>query len=86
MAWGILEILRNPDLAKRLVRDAYQKVWHIYNWKVIAARTSEVYEKVISEATHLGVEGVSATPLVPLATVAPTVSPDEIAKRGTEIK
>lgn len=86
MAWGILEILRNPDLAKRLVHDAYQKVWHIYNWKVIAARTIEVYEKVISEARRLGVEGVSATPLVPLATVAPTVLPDEIAKRGTEIK
>ncbi|PWT95651.1 MAG: glycosyl transferase family 1 [Candidatus Melainabacteria bacterium] len=86
LAWGILEILRNPDLAKRLTHDAYQKVLHIYNWKVIANRTSEVYEKVISEATRLGVDGVSATPLIPLATVAPTVSPEEIVKRGTEIK
>lgn len=50
LAWGLLEVLRNPDLAERLKKDAYEKVKHIYNWKVIAKRTLEVYEKVLKEA------------------------------------
>jgi glycosyltransferase involved in cell wall biosynthesis len=86
LAWGLLEVLRRPELAARLTRDAYQKVQHIYNWKVIAKRTSEVYEKVISEAQRLGADGVSSTPPKPVAVAAPAVLQDETAKRGSEVK
>lgn len=54
LAWGILEVLRNKDLAERLRRDAYDKVKHIYNWKVIAKRTLEVYDAVLAEAQAAG--------------------------------
>lgn len=77
LAWGLLEVLRNPELAERLSRDAYQKVQHIYNWKVIAKRTGEVYKKVIAEALALGADGVSSTPLRPQAVSASTVVPGE---------
>jgi glycosyltransferase involved in cell wall biosynthesis len=86
LAWGLLEVLRNPELAARLSRDAYQKVQHIYNWKVIAQRTSEVYRKVISEAQILGADGVSSTPAMPVPLAKPTVLPDEISKRAMETK
>ena len=47
LAWGLLQVLRNPDLADHLRRTAYEKVNHVYNWKVIADRTYEVYSKVV---------------------------------------
>ncbi len=50
LAWGLLQVLRNPELAQRLRETAYDKVTHIYNWRVIASRTYEVYEKVLNEA------------------------------------
>jgi glycogen(starch) synthase len=50
LAWGLLQVLRNPELANRLRQDAYDKVKHVYNWKVIASRTFEVYRKVLNEA------------------------------------
>ena len=75
LAWGLLEVLRNPELAQRLKRDAYDKVRHIYNWKVIAKRTQEVYEKVLVESQMIGAEGVSSTPAVPKKVAAPSVPP-----------
>lgn len=53
LAWGLLQVLRNPELAQRLRETGYDKVKHIYNWKVIASRTYEVYSKVLSEASML---------------------------------
>ncbi|MBL0184490.1 MAG: glycosyltransferase family 4 protein [Candidatus Obscuribacter sp.] len=50
LAWGLLQVLRNPELADKLRQCAYDKVQHIYNWKVIARRTLEVYQKVLKEA------------------------------------
>lgn len=75
LSWGILELLRNPDLAGRLRDDAYEKVRTIYNWKVLAKRTLEVYEKVMAEAGQLGPEGVAARPPVPLLKAAPAATP-----------
>jgi glycosyltransferase involved in cell wall biosynthesis len=66
LSWGILEVLRNKGLAQHLVRTAHDKVKHIYNWKVIAKRTSEVYEKVLAEAQGVGQSGGSqAVPVAP---------------------
>ena len=66
LAWGLLEVLRNPDLGKRLAADAIQKVKHIYNWKMIAQRTLQVYDKVLSEANVLGSDTVASTPKEPV--------------------
>jgi glycosyltransferase involved in cell wall biosynthesis len=61
LAWGISEALRNVDLVKKLTETAYEKVRHIYNWKVIAKRTLEVYDRVIEQAKAMGADGVAAT-------------------------
>lgn len=71
LAWGLLEVLRNPPLAERLRKDAYDKVRHIYNWKIIAKRTLEVYDKVLQDASRIGNDGVSSTP--PMPGVAPAM-------------
>lgn len=68
LSWGILEVLRNKRLAEHLKQVAYDKVKHIYNWKVIAKRTLELYEKVLNEASAIGADGVSSTPPQPLPT------------------
>ncbi len=75
LTWGLLEVLRNPELANAIKKDAYEKVRHIYNWKVIAKRTLEVYEKVLVEAAQIGNDGVSSTPAAPTSVAAPALSP-----------
>ena len=52
LAWGLLEVLRNPDFAKKIVKEAYERVLNIYNWKVIAKQTGEIYTRVIEEASN----------------------------------
>jgi glycogen(starch) synthase len=63
LSWGILEILRNKPLAQHLREVAYDKVKNIYNWKVIAKRTMELYETVLSESSKIGSDGVASTPV-----------------------
>ncbi len=75
LAWGILQVLSNPALARRLAADAREKVKTIYNWKVLARRTLEVYEKVLSEASKIGPEGVSSRPPQPVLKAAPAAVP-----------
>lgn len=50
LAWGILEVLRNPELARNLRDAAYNAVQDTYNWDVIADKTLAVYEKVLKES------------------------------------
>jgi glycogen synthase len=66
LSWGILEVLRNKGLADHLRGVAYDKVKHIYNWKVIAKRTMEVYERVLQQAAKIGHDGVASTPPQPI--------------------
>jgi glycogen synthase len=66
LSWGILEVLRNQGLADHLRAVAYDKVKHIYNWKVIAKRTMEVYERVLQQAAKIGHDGVASTPAQPI--------------------
>jgi glycosyltransferase involved in cell wall biosynthesis len=83
LAWGLLEVLRNPELANQLRETAHEKVKHIYNWKVIAKRTMEVYDKVLSEAGQIGESGVSSHPPRPAKVSAPAVEPTGSARRGS---
>jgi len=50
LAWGLLEVLRNPDVADRIKKTAYEKVHTVYNWKSIAEATRKVYTSVLEEA------------------------------------
>ncbi len=49
LAWGILQILRNPYTAKMMAENAYRKVMDVFNWGRIAEQTAGVYERVWSE-------------------------------------
>lgn len=71
LSWGILEVLRNKGLADHLRKTAYEKVKHIYNWKVIAKRTLELYESVLSEARAVGSDAISVSSAEPLSVGAP---------------
>jgi glycosyltransferase involved in cell wall biosynthesis len=44
LAWGILEVLRNPSYAKWLTDNAYAELNGRFNWKTIARETVAVYE------------------------------------------
>jgi glycosyltransferase involved in cell wall biosynthesis len=84
LSWGILEVLRNPEVAHRLQEDAYDKVKHIYNWKVISKRTLEVYEKVLKEASAMGKDAVASTPKVSVGASAPAVVLDVSSKKRND--
>jgi glycogen synthase len=75
LAWGLLEILRNPDLANRLSQEAFKRVHEIYNWRVIAKQTSQTYDTVLTEANLIGADGVASTP----ASSAGTTKRDQLA-------
>jgi glycogen synthase len=75
LAWGLLQVLRDPQLANRLQKVAYEKVKEVYNWKVIAKRTLEVYDRVLAQSGVMGHDLVSSTPKEPLKVVAKAVPP-----------
>jgi glycosyltransferase involved in cell wall biosynthesis len=81
LAWGLLEVLRNPALANQMREVAYEKVRHIYNWKVIAQRTLEVYDKVLKESDQIGPSEVASAPPSPRAVAAPAVEPPVSVRR-----
>lgn len=47
LAWGILELLYNPDYARQIRQNAYNKVLNVYNWDHIATDTVNVYKYVL---------------------------------------
>lgn len=49
LAWGILELLYNPDYARQIRQNAYNKVLNVYNWDHIAADTVNVYKHVLGQ-------------------------------------
>jgi glycosyltransferase involved in cell wall biosynthesis len=49
LVWGILHTLQHPDWAAARVANAYRVVREEFNWNRIAARTIQVYERVIRE-------------------------------------
>ncbi len=62
LAWGLLQVLRNPELAESLREEGHKRVSTTYNWKIIAKHTLEVYEQVLAESSVIGPDGVSSTP------------------------
>lgn len=47
LAWGLLEVLRNPGLAETIRRNALESVHKVYNWKVISDQTYSVYQELV---------------------------------------
>jgi glycosyltransferase involved in cell wall biosynthesis len=49
LAQGILEILRDPYLAKQLVEAAYEDLGVRFNWSKLAEETTAIYDMVVQE-------------------------------------
>jgi hypothetical protein len=47
LAWGILRVLKNPDVAKRIRENGYREVLKDYDWNSIAERTMKVYNSAV---------------------------------------
>ena len=47
IAWGIDQILSDPDHAKWLTEKAKEKLHKAYSWEAVAMKTVEVYRKVV---------------------------------------
>lgn len=48
LAWGILRVLRNPEYADKLRRNAYLRVLNRNDWDALAENTAGVYEKALA--------------------------------------
>ncbi len=47
LAWGILEVLKNPDYAQWLIDNAYQSLAQRFNWAKLAKQTETVYVTIL---------------------------------------
>lgn len=53
LAWGILEVLKNPGYCNWLVENAYEDLQRRFNWPKLAKQTEAVYERVVEERSHI---------------------------------
>ncbi|MBK1989503.1 glycosyltransferase family 4 protein [Sphaerospermopsis aphanizomenoides BCCUSP55] len=53
LAWGILEVLKNPGYRQWLIDNAYQDLERRFRWPKLAKRTEAVYEKVMKERLEI---------------------------------
>lgn len=49
LAWGILEVLRNPEYGQWLIDNAYEDLNRRFNWADLAEETEQVYNRVAQE-------------------------------------
>ena len=47
IAWGLLKILNNPDIAAWFANQAYERLLTFFNWELIMEQTRNVYKEVI---------------------------------------
>jgi glycosyltransferase involved in cell wall biosynthesis len=53
VAWGILEVLKNPDYAKWLVDNAYEDLDRRFRWDKLAQQTEAVYGRILHERSQV---------------------------------
>ncbi|MBD2313023.1 glycosyltransferase family 4 protein [Desertifilum sp. FACHB-1129] len=53
LAWGILEVLRNPGYAQWLIDNAYEDLDRRFSWPKIAKQTETVYQRVVQERSQV---------------------------------
>lgn len=53
LAWGILEVLKNPGYQQWLIDNAYEDLDRRFNWTKLAKQTEGVYQRVAQERTAI---------------------------------
>jgi glycosyltransferase involved in cell wall biosynthesis len=53
LAWGILEVLKNPGYAQWLIDNAYEDLERRFNWAKLAGQTEAVYDRVLQERSQV---------------------------------
>jgi glycosyltransferase involved in cell wall biosynthesis len=53
LAWGILEVLKNPGYAQWLVDNAYEDLERRFSWFKLAQQTEAVYGRVLHERSQV---------------------------------
>ncbi|WP_341526089.1 glycosyltransferase family 4 protein [Nostoc sp. UHCC 0302] len=53
LAWGILEVLRNPGYRQWLVDNAYNDLERRFSWPKLAKQTEKVYQRVVQERSQV---------------------------------
>ncbi len=53
LAWGILEVLKNPGYRQWLVDNAYEDLERRFSWPKLAKQTEEVYHRVVQEKKQI---------------------------------
>jgi glycosyltransferase involved in cell wall biosynthesis len=53
LAWGILEVLKNPGYRQWLIDNAYQDLHRRFCWKKLAKQTHLVYQRVVQERSRV---------------------------------
>lgn len=52
LAWGILEVLKNPGYAQWLIDNAYESLSSRFSWSQLAQQTEAVYGRIIHERSQ----------------------------------
>lgn len=53
LAWGIIEVLKNPDYAQWLVENAFKDLEMRFQWAKLAKQTEAVYGRVLHERSQV---------------------------------
>ncbi|MDJ0577209.1 MAG: glycosyltransferase family 4 protein [Xenococcaceae cyanobacterium MO_234.B1] len=53
LAWGILEVLKNPGYGRWLVDNAYQSLAARFSWDKLAKQTEGIYGRVVKERSQV---------------------------------
>ncbi|MDY7013598.1 MAG: glycosyltransferase family 4 protein [Cyanobacteriota bacterium] len=53
LAWGILEVLKNPGYAQWLIDNAYEDLDRRFNWAKLAEQTKATYDRVLQERSRV---------------------------------
>jgi glycosyltransferase involved in cell wall biosynthesis len=53
LAWGILEVLKNPGYRQWLVDNAYEDLQRRFSWPKLAKQTEDVYKRVVQERSQV---------------------------------
>ncbi len=53
LAWGILEVLSNPEYARSLAERAYADLSQRFDWRSLAAETQAVYQRIAAERARV---------------------------------
>jgi glycosyltransferase involved in cell wall biosynthesis len=53
LAWGILEVLKNPGYRQWLVDNAYEDLERRFSWPKLAKQTQDVYQRVVLERSQI---------------------------------